>query len=79
MTKITPLAAAGVLLIGTTVPAHAYIDPSAGTFILQILAAVGLGAAFYFRRSVSAMKRLFRGGRGADLKNEHEPDQDRTV
>lgn len=60
MTTVTRFAiAAGILFIATTQPAFAYIDPAAGTFILQILAAAALGVTFYFRRVVTYVKRIF--------------------
>ena len=41
--------AVGLLLI-LSAPAHAYIDPGSGTFLVQILAALFFGALFYLRR-----------------------------
>lgn len=54
-------AAYGTLIVMTvgSSPAYAYIDPASGSFLLQILAAIGLGAAFYFRRGLAAVKRFF--------------------
>ncbi len=49
-----------LVFIATTRPSYAYIDPGTGTFLLQILAAIGLGIAFYFRRALNAVKNLFR-------------------
>jgi hypothetical protein len=41
-----------IVLIGSffSFPAHAYIDPGMGALILQMIAAVGVGIAFYFRK-----------------------------
>lgn len=68
--------ALAILLAGTS-PAYAYIDPTAGTFLLQILAAAGIGAAFYFRQSITAVKRFF-GKESKPEKTETEKqEQDR--
>ncbi len=48
-----------VAVIGFSGPAHAYIDPGAGSLILQALAALGVGLLFYIRRITDAIKRLF--------------------
>ena len=43
------------------IPGHAeaYIDPGSGAFLLQILAAIGIGIAFYFRQGWKILKSLF--------------------
>ena len=51
--------AAVALVIAATGPAHAYLDPGTGTFILQILAAALVGGLFYIRRVGQAIKGFF--------------------
>lgn len=41
-------------------PAHAYIDPGSGSFLLQILLAAVVGAMFYARQGADAVKRFVR-------------------
>ena len=41
-------------------PTHAYIDPGSGSYVLQILFAAAVGAMFYARLGVEAVKRFFR-------------------
>ena len=71
-------AVSGVLLaLATTGPAHAYLDPGTGTFILQILAAGAVGALFYVRRIGAAIKGFFGGGdttEAADAKKDDKPE-----
>lgn len=59
-TKITPnlriLCATILALIAG--PAHAYIDPGSGSFLLQILLAAVVGAMFYARQGADAVKRF---------------------
>jgi hypothetical protein len=43
----------------TTSQAQAYIDPGAGSLILQALAAMGVGVLFYIRAIISFFKRQF--------------------
>lgn len=50
-------AAAMAVLAG---PTHAYIDPGSGSYVLQILFAAAVGAMFYARLCVEAVKRFFR-------------------
>ncbi len=38
----------------------AYIDPGAGSIILQFLAAITIGVSVMFRRSVAGFFRIFR-------------------
>lgn len=49
-----------------TSEAWAYIDPGSGTIILQVLAAIGVGALFYFNRFKETCVRVYRNvfGRG---------------
>jgi hypothetical protein len=49
-----------LLWIGMERTAHAYVDPGTGSFILQAIVGLGLGAAFYFRRALSRIASLFR-------------------
>ena len=55
---ICALMAVSILL---STPAHAYVDPGSGTLILQILAAAGVGALFYFRQFRDKVMSLFSG------------------
>ena len=41
-------------------PAHAYIDPGTGALILQIIAGIGVGIMFYFRKIVHVFRRIFK-------------------
>lgn len=50
---------AGLIYLGSAAPAHAYIDPGSGTFILQLLAAMAVGTLFYVRQIVNQIKALF--------------------
>jgi hypothetical protein len=59
-----------IALWGSTAPAYAYIDPGAGSLLLQALAALGVGLLFYIRRIIDAVKRLF--GRSSPDKP-HDP------
>ena len=46
-------------------PAYAYVDPGSGTLLLQLIAAAGVGAMFYFRQVRDKIKSiLFGGGKG---------------
>lgn len=47
-----------VLALGTA-NAHAYIDPGSGSFLLQIAMAAAVGAMFYLRQGMSAVRRFF--------------------
>ena len=65
------VAAAVLILLVSAGPAHAYIDPGAGTFLLQILAAIAVGGLFYLRKLRSALKKFFVGKGNQD----ETPDQ----
>ena len=60
MKYLTAAYSALIVMAAGSSPAYAYIDPASGSFLLQILVAIGLGAAFYFRRGLAAVKRFFR-------------------
>lgn len=53
-------------LLGTARPAHAYVDPGSGSFILQMLVAGMLSVAFtvrqYWAQLRAFARRLFPGG-----------------
>ena len=49
-------------------PALAYVDPGSGSLFLQMLAAIGVGAMFYFSR----MKEIIRGFFSKDNGDESE-------
>jgi hypothetical protein len=67
-------AVAAIWLIAPA-PAHAYIDPQSGSYVIQILiaglAAGGLAIATFWRRILAFMKRLF--GRGSQEKPSPAP------
>jgi len=46
-------------MIATSNPSYAYVDPGSGAFLLQILAAIGVGALFYMRKAREFVKQLF--------------------
>ena len=58
--------AAILMLLMFTGPAYAYVDPGSGVFLLQILAAAGVGALFYLRRFRDYVKNLFGAKRDRD-------------
>lgn len=41
-------------------PAHAYIDPGTGALILQVLAGIGVGFMFYYRKIVKIFTSIFK-------------------
>ena len=45
-----------VILLGTVVPAHAYIDAGSGSYVLQMLMAGILGLAFTIKLSWQRLK-----------------------
>ncbi len=47
------------LVLASVSPAHAYVDPGSGTFILQVLAAMGAGALFYFAQARAKIGAFF--------------------
>jgi hypothetical protein len=57
---IVPVAALAVLLL-TATDAHAYLDPGTGSYILQMIVAGLLGAAFALRMFWARIKRFFAG------------------
>lgn len=57
--KINLLVVLTVLTFIFTKPAYAYVDPGTGVLLLQILAAIGVGIIFYFRKFISIIKNLF--------------------
>jgi len=59
MTVFTTFLTAFLMLLVFTGPAYAYVDPGSGLFLLQILAAAGVGALFYLRRVRDYIKGLF--------------------
>ncbi len=48
-----------ITLASFALNAQAYIDPGSGSFLLQIVVAGFVGAMFYFRQGVEAVKRFF--------------------
>lgn len=78
MTRISQKISALILLTGFATPAAAYLDPGAGSFILQMLIAGIVGALFtiklYWYRFKTFVARLF----GKDIENpvegRHEED-----
>ncbi len=69
------------LVVASASPAHAYIDPGSGTFILQVLAAIGAGALFYFaqaRTKIRAFFSRFRKSNGDGLREREGSHRERT-
>lgn len=70
----------GVLLFSVT--ALAYIDPSAMTYIIQLVAGVaiaaGAAAGFYFRKARRMLSKFRRKDRAADNREYDEEDTDET-
>ena len=68
-------ALAVLLALGSAAPAHAYLDPGAGTMLLQgilgAFLAVGVTLRIYWRRIRDAVRRRFAGGAA-------EPESGRT-
>jgi hypothetical protein len=59
---IIPLFSVGILLHGLALPVengHAYLDPGSGSFILQLLLAALLGAAFLVKAYWGKIKAFF--------------------
>ncbi len=76
MNWLWALGVAVAVLLADIKPAHAYIDPGAGSYFLQLLLAGVLGGAFvlkaYWQRVKGAVRRVF-GPHCAPEKQE-EPD-----
>lgn len=57
-----------MVLISAPSPAHAYVDPGVGSYILQVvigtIAAAGFGVKIFWRRIRDAARRLFARGSG---------------
>ncbi|MBT7953701.1 MAG: hypothetical protein HN731_00795 [Rhodospirillaceae bacterium] len=61
-----------LLFITSSGPAYAYVDPGSGAFMLQILAALGVGLLFYFRRFKDFIKSLLPNHFTASTKDDNE-------
>ncbi len=65
-----------VLHTGGLLAPHAYLDPGTGSFLLQILVATLLGAAFFLRsyigKAFGAGRRLFSRSTEEEKVEEHE-------
>ena len=48
-----------------------YIDPGSGSYLVQVIVAAALGAAFWIKMSWNRLKSFFTGGK-------QKPDEDRT-
>jgi hypothetical protein len=51
-----------VLVLFTSVPAHAYVDPGSGTMLWQLLLAAGAGVLLFGRRALARVVSLLRVG-----------------
>lgn len=50
-----------LFLLFLTVPAHAYIDPGAGSMLIQVILGLIMGGFFWFRSAIARfIKMLFR-------------------
>ena len=49
------------VLVVSTAPAHAYLDPATGSMILQAIATAGIGAMLYFAWFWRKIKDFFGG------------------
>lgn len=49
------------LFVASAHPAHAYLDPGSGSYILQMALAGGLGALFVFKNSIRVAAEKIRG------------------
>ena len=56
-----PALAGGFALLLLPVDAHAYLDPGTGSYVLQMIIAGLLGAAFAIKMSWLRIKRFFLG------------------
>ncbi len=57
-----PLDVMVLLSLGDLLPNQLlYIDPGSGALILQFLAGVGLGIAYYFRQAIGRVKSIVPG------------------
>jgi len=64
-----PLALAGGMLLCSTAPAYAYIDPGTGSMLLQALAGAVLVGGLLWRRLVAGIKNLLGRGEKTDAGN----------
>lgn len=49
-----------ILLLATTMPAYAYIDPGTGSLIWQFIISAFAGTVFFFRKSIYAALGIFK-------------------
>ena len=70
---INSLCLALLLILVTTVCAHAYIDPGTGSYLLQILIAGILGAAFALKIYWARIKSFLSGRK---RRTDDQPDSD---
>ncbi len=63
-------------LLAPILRGHAYLDPGTGSFLIQLLVATLLGAAFFLRsyigKAFSAVRRLFSGSKAEEEVEPHE-------
>lgn len=64
----------GILLLLFAKPAHAYIDPGAGSYFFQILIAGILGGLFFIKSSFKKIKNFFK----REKKKQHKRDDEQT-
>ena len=71
------LIVAALLIIVMTGAAHAYVDPGTGSYLLQILIAGLLGAAFALKLYWTRIKSFLSGSRfGRKGRKDDRPDSD---
>jgi hypothetical protein len=75
MPDLKPNLACMLFLLLVPFPAHAYVDPGSGTLLLQLIAAAGVGAMFYFRQVRDKIKSILFGGEKAETKSDTSDDK----
>lgn len=55
-------------------PASAYIDPGSGSFLVQMLVASAVGAAYYVKTSWYRIKSIFGKGDGKEVEDASKSD-----
>lgn len=62
------------LLSMAPIPALAYVDPGSGSLFLQMLAAIGVGAMFYFSRAKEIIRDFFAKFKGDEAEDSNNKD-----
>lgn len=76
--RISPAKTIGALgllfLVLTPHPAHAYIDPATGSYVLQLILGTLLGALYAVKMYWSRIKAFFFRGSGESMRDEDGED-----